>query len=87
MYCIASRRVLWPLREEERQSLLTQGRVRGMMLPSSPPLRTARVNFFTYGSSLWFRPCVRTRLLHRNTLVMNLLMTGRVKQHAVFCAV
>jgi predicted transposase YbfD/YdcC len=24
MYCIASRRVLWPLREEERQSLLTQ---------------------------------------------------------------
>jgi len=64
-----------------------QRRVRGMTLPSSPPLRTVRVDFSTYGSSLSFRPCDRTRLLHRNPLVVNLLMTGRMEQYSVSCAV
>lgn len=64
-----------------------RGRVRGMMLASFPPLRTVQVNFFTYSSSLWFRPCDRTRFLNRNSLVMDLLMTGWVKQHTVFCTV
>ncbi len=50
-------------------------------------LRTVRVNFSTYGSSLSLRPCDRTRFLHRNSLGMNLLMTGRMEQDAVPCAV
>ena len=69
----------WPPRRK--------GRVRGMMLPSSTPLRTVLVGFLTYGSSLSFRPCDRTRFLHRNPLAVNLLMTGRMKQNAVFCTI
>ena len=71
-----------PNREPRRN-----GRVRGMMLPSSPPLRTVQVDFSTYSSSLSLRPCDRTRFLHSNILAMNLLMTGWMKQHAVLCAV
>src|SRR5205823_13130212 len=59
------------------------GRVRRAMLPSLPPLRTVQVNFSTYSSSLSFRPCDRTRFLRVETLAMNLLMTGWVKQHTV----
>src|SRR5258708_19691471 len=58
-----------------------------MMLPSSPPLRTGQVDFSTSGSSLSFRPCDRTRFLHRKILAMNLLMTGWMKQDAVLCTV
>ncbi len=41
-----------------------QRRVREMALPPFPPLRTVRVDFSTYSSSLSLRPYERTRFLH-----------------------
>ena len=62
-------------------------RVRGAMSPSPPPLRTVRVDFSTYSSSLSFRPCSRTRFLHVYQLTMNLLVTGGMEQYSVLCFV
>ena len=50
-------------------------------------LRTVLVGFLTYGSSLSFRPCDRTRFLNGNSLAVDLLMTGWMEQDTVFRAV
>jgi hypothetical protein len=63
------------------------GRVRGMTLPPSPPLRTVLVNFSTYGSSLSFRPCDRARLSYEDMLAVNLLVAVWMEQHTIFCPI
>ena len=57
------------------------------MLPPFPPLRTVRVGFPTYGSSLSERPDVRMRLHHREILTMKLVMARRMKEHTVLYAI
>ncbi len=52
------------------------------MLPSPPPLRTARDTFASSSSSLSDAP-FRTRFHFWASLAVNLLMAGRMEQHAV----
>src|SRR3954471_4417091 len=62
--------------------LLTRGSGKEVTLPSPPPLRTARECCHSCGSSLSNALC-RTRLSHLYPLAVDLLVAGRMHEHAV----
>src|SRR5262245_6618062 len=63
-------------------SLPTRGSGEEAALPPPPPLRTAREGFPSCSSSLANAPR-GTRLTNGSTLAMDLLMAGRMHEHAV----